>query len=126
VNAGRKRAQKGTTFLEIVLGLAILGLVGSGFMTALSTSYISSGKLQVQTKAENMARDQMEYIKGRPFQVAPATYPVFDFWSDFPGFSVTAQAFPTAENDPNLQKVVVTVSRGSKTVLVLEGVKTNR
>ena len=115
--------QRGTTMIEVLVGLAILGLVGGGFMVALSTTSIASGVIQVQANAENLARNQMEYVKSLPYQVAPTTYPTLPAPANY---SLTAEAFPVAGADDQVQKVVVTVSRAGESALVLEGLKMNR
>jgi len=115
--------QRGTTMIEVLVGLTILGLVGGGFMVALSTTSIASGVIQVQANAENLARNEMEYVKSLPYQVAPATYPALPAPA---GYTLTAQASPVAGADNQVQKVVVTVSRAGESALVLEGLKMNR
>ncbi len=92
-------------------------------MVALSTTSIASGVIQVQANAENLARNEMEYVKSLPYQVAPTTYPTLPAPANY---SLTAEAFPVAGADNQVQRVVVTVSRGGESVLVLEGLKMNR
>ena len=109
--------------IEVLVGLTLLGLVGGGFMVALSSTSIASGVVQVQANAENLARNQLEYVKSLPYQLAPTTYPALPAPADY---FLTAVASPVAGADDQVQKVVVTVSRGGEFVLVLEGLKMNR
>ena len=109
--------------IEVLVGLAILGLVGCAFMVALSTTSIASGVVQVQANAQNLARNEMEYVKSLPYQVAPTSYPALPAPD---GYTLTAQASPVDGADTEVQKIVVTVSRAGESVLVLEGLKMNR
>ena len=123
ISFGVRDRERGTTLVEVLLGLFLLAMVGSGLLVGLSTASISSGIVQVQATADNLARNQMEYVKGLPYQVAPASYSTLPPPS---GYAVTAQAVSVPGTADQVQNVVVTVTSGVKTVLVLEGMKMNR
>ena len=116
--------QAGFGLVESLLAVAILGSTVFILLGGLSTGAISVGILQEEIVAENLARTQLEYTKGLPFQTAPFSY---DSVEEVPeGYSVTSEATPVSIRDGNMKRVIITVYRGAKTVYILEGFKINR
>ena len=116
--------QAGFGLVESLLAVAILGSTVFTLLGGLSTGAISVGILQEDIVAENLGRTQLEYTKGLPFNTAPFSYQSI---SEVPeGYSVTADAIPVSSRNGNVQKLIITVYHGVKTVYVLEGFKVNR
>lgn len=61
---GRSR---GFTFIEVLLAIAILGVISVAFMSALSTSSTVLIIADERTTAESLARRQMEYVKSQSY-----------------------------------------------------------
>ena len=62
--------QKGIAFIETLIALVILGLIGAAFMIALSgasKAIITSDELTI---SESLARSQIEFIKQQPYDPA--------------------------------------------------------
>jgi prepilin-type N-terminal cleavage/methylation domain-containing protein len=120
-----KKYQQGVTLLEVVIAIAILGIIGLAIFTGLSGSTRSVILSDQRTTAESLARAQVEWIKKETF-ADNCTYSVA---TGIPaGFSVYPNPV-VAENvtgKPGLQKVSFTVRYGTKNVLTVEAYKGNR
>ena len=58
---------RGVTLLEVVIALAILGLVAVAFLSALATASTAIIIADERTTAESLARSELEYVKSQPF-----------------------------------------------------------
>jgi 2-amino-4-hydroxy-6-hydroxymethyldihydropteridine diphosphokinase len=83
--------------------------------------------------AENIARNQMEYVFGLPYQTPAYTYTVATspsglVTSTSPGYTVSAVATSSDPflADPNFSKIIVTVSRDGNSVKTLETFRSNQ
>ena len=97
----------GGLLLEVVVALSLFSLVGEAIMMGLSTVHKSSSVTSEQSVAENVARNQMEQVFSLAYQVPPTSYPSV---ATPPGFGVTAASEEYVPGDPNMEKLVVTVS----------------
>ena len=141
VQEGRGRFQriaqnsKGFVLLESIMAITIFAALGTALMVGIRTANVSGDVVDEQSIAEKLARNQMEYVFIQAYLSPPASYVTLDLAQDVAftvdaGFSLTAEAVaftgdPTIITDTNIETVVVTVNRGSKTVLVLETLRTN-
>jgi len=55
--------KKGATLIEVVIGVALMGLIATGFFMALNTSIKATGMVDERTTAESLTRSELEYIK---------------------------------------------------------------
>ena len=62
-----KGSQRGQTLIEVLIALAILGVVAVTFLTALSTSSRTLILADEKTTAESLSRTQLEYLKNQPY-----------------------------------------------------------
>ena len=108
----------------MALAVAILGIVGVAFLSALVTGNLSIDTLDSLVQAEGLARSQLEDIKNTAFNTDVACHP--DCYSttvtvpaDFSVTVATEQLDFTGSNA--LQKVSVSVSRvgNSRPILIL-------
>lgn len=124
----------GLTLMETIIALAIFSSVGTAVLLGVSAAHISSDRVKASAIAENLARNQMEYVFTLQY-VAPgnnSSYPSFavDEYLDLTlptGYTVSAipeayisDTFPTG----SIEKVVVTVTRDENIILVLESLRT--
>lgn len=81
---------RGLTMIEVLLAVAILGVIGIAFMSAMSTATTTLMVGDERTTAESLARRQMEYVKGQGYKVESVlTQPVYQKISDIPdGYAV--------------------------------------
>jgi len=138
--------QKGIAFIETLIALVILGLIGAAFMVALSVSskaIITSDELTI---SESLARSQIEFIKQQPYDPAAAggegTYlkvsniPTgYTIWSvdssstvvsAIVGVPWNSQTGTAAVSDSGLQKIRLVIQHHGQEVYSMEGYKVDR
>jgi len=77
--------QKGQTLIEVLIAIALLGMIAVPFLTALSTSSRGIIIADEKTTAESLVRSEMEYVKNSSYYNST-------------GFSYEIP--PTADNPP--------------------------
>ncbi len=117
--------QKGTTILEVLVALGLLGMIAGAFLTAISSDLCRAGLVDQRFTAENLARTQVEYIKSLPYDDA-GYYPLIDPIP--PYYEITVDGIDVSPPDylNSLQKVIVTVLRNDGAVLTVANYKANR
>jgi Tfp pilus assembly protein PilV len=134
--AGRFRSalssSRGISLMETIIALAMFSTAGTAVLQGVGTAHMSSDRVNASAVAENLARNQMEYISSLPYVSAPGSYSSV---ADDPGlnitipsgFAVSATAQPYRTDDGfsgSIQSVVVTVTRDGQSILVLESLRT--
>ncbi len=119
----RRGSERGFTMVETLIAVAVMGTAVVALLSALSTGSIAVTVVEEKVTAGGIARSQLEYTQSLPFQIAPATYATI---TPNQGYSVTAEAFPVAGTDDDIQRVVVTVYHEGVSVLSAEAYKMNR
>jgi len=105
--------QKGTTLIEVLIAIAILGMIAVPFLTALSTSSRALIIADERTTTESLIRSQIEYVRSQEYD-ANGTYAEI---ADVPvGYNVSLSNVTNLED--GLQKITVTVWRDGEVVLV--------
>ncbi len=67
------RGQKGFLLIEILVGLAFVGVIAVAFLSGLATTFKGVSVSQERVSAESLAKSQIEYIKTQDY-VAVADY----------------------------------------------------
>jgi len=105
--------QKGTTLIEVLIAIAILGVISVPFLTALSTSSRALIIADERTTTESLIRSQIEYVRSQEYD-ANGTYAEI---ADVPvGYNVSLSNFTNLED--GLQKITITVWRDGEVVLI--------
>jgi len=120
--------ESGTTLLETVVALAVLGTIAVTFLSGLVTSSKAAFIVDEQATAESLAQSQMEWAKSANYtdnatQYSPAPLPG---GKDYINYSVVIAAEPLHFPDDGIQKIYVTVEHSGEAVIVLEGYKVDR
>jgi prepilin-type N-terminal cleavage/methylation domain-containing protein len=84
---GRSR---GLTMIEVLIAIAILGIISVAFMGALSTATTTVVIGDERTTAESLARRQMEYVKGQGYRAESVlAQPIYQKISGIPeGYAI--------------------------------------
>ena len=120
--------ESGTTFIETVVALALLGIIAVAFLSGLATTSKASIIADEQAAAESLAQSQMEWAKEADYTENATGYSPADIpnGEDYIGYSAIITAEPLDSPDDGIQKITVTVKHYDKEVLQLEGYKVDR
>jgi len=61
------KGQKGLTLLEVVIAVAVFGIIAAGLFMALNVSLKATATTDRLTIAESLTRSELEYIKSWPY-----------------------------------------------------------
>jgi prepilin-type N-terminal cleavage/methylation domain-containing protein len=128
--------ERGVSLVEVLVAVAIVAIALSAFLAALSTGTLSVGVVNERVTAENLARAQLECIKGHPYVTgaistsyttlcpvtAPSAYDIevdISYW-----YSPTFTSDP--EKDSGVQWITVTILCNGERTSVMEEYKVNR
>ena len=118
---------RGLTLVELVIAVALIGIIAVALLGGLSNAIMSLVVADVRTTAESLARTQMEDVKNEAYDYSdPRSYEQDDVEStDHPGYFVSVSAEPLHDPDDGIQEITVTVSHHSRTepVITLDGYK---
>jgi prepilin-type N-terminal cleavage/methylation domain-containing protein len=132
-------SSRGFSMLEVVIAIALLGIIAVSVLSALQTAALAFISADTRATAESLARTQMEYVR----------YSVYDNYDDEPGdphpvysldpqidnikppdFSVNTVAIrldrdapPNPNDDDGIQAITVTVSHEGRVVVTLKDYK---
>lgn len=119
----RIQDERGLGLVESVVAVAILGVAIVAFAVALSTGSIAVREENQEVVAQRLVRNQLECIKGYPYDPEATTYPTVDSQEDY---TIFVGVTPTPDNDINIQKITVTISHDGEDILTVENYKVNR
>ena len=117
------RDEEGLTLVESLIAVAIVGVALVAFAVALSTGSIAVWESDQEVTVQSLARTQMEYIKGYPYDPDATTYPTVNATDNY-SISVAVTSVP--DTDTNIQKVTANISRDGQVLLTVEDYKVNR
>ena len=118
------RGQKGFVLIEVLVAMAIFGVISVGFLSALVAGYHGVVVAHDQTMAQNLTKTALENVR-------EAAYPVVDYQTTESKFDVDVGAeyideyFVTSDDPTTVQRITVTVSYGAsgETILVTQALK---
>ena len=121
----------GITLMETVIALALFSTVGVAVLMGVRAAHTSSDRVNASAVAENLARNQMEYVYTLPYVAPSGAYASvandqalnFSIPSGF-AVSAAAQNYVSDSYTGTIEKVVVTVTRDGQSVLILESLRT--
>lgn len=114
-----KISSKGTTLLEVLISISIAGTFLVALLSALSVGSWSTNVTDFQGLATDLAQNEMEYIVNYNYLTPPATYPLI---STPPEYTINATS-QDIDGNSTLSRITITVSRSSRVLVTLEGLK---
>jgi prepilin-type N-terminal cleavage/methylation domain-containing protein len=128
--------ERGDSLVEILIAVAIIAIVVTAFLAALSTGVFGVSVVHERVTAENLARAQLEYIKNYTYTVGATSYPIVEHPEDYSitiGISYWYSPTGTFTTDPSddhdccgMQWITVTVSYNGEPVFRALDYKLNR
>ena len=70
------QSQNGLSLIEVLIAVAILGVVAAVFLSSLATSSKATIIADERTNAESLTRSELEYVKSQPFSEIAWSYVV--------------------------------------------------
>jgi len=128
---------KGFTLVEVLVSVALLALIGLGFMTALGGASKVLLKADTRETARDLAEAQMEFVQNLTYNTADPTgnlvfYPkLINLSTAYPGYDVEVRAVRIDKGsgttgDTGIQEITVLVKQGTNTAFTLMGMKVDR
>ena len=118
------KSEKGFSLIESIISLAILALLAVVFLGGLATASRAGLILDEHSRAQNLAGNQMEYVKSRDYIPNTTEYPPAQIPDEYHGYTPSIDV--ESLHDPDIQKITVTVMHDSKVVKIIQGYKVNR
>ena len=119
------RKESGFSLIEVIIAIAILGVIAVAFFSGLATASRSIYIADERATAENLARSQMEYVKEQPYLVGGA-YDIIDLSAYPDSYEIDLDVDSLAGALGGIQKITVTVSHHGNVIVTLEDYKVNR
>jgi len=146
--AGALRGRSGGfTLIEVLVALALFGIIAITFAGGLSTASRAALTADIRATAESLARSQMEYVKNQGYHQWPWSYEVdhkgsdctcdgddnCPIWSsihtldsEYAGYTVRIEADEVYADKEDIQQITVTVSHEGRRIFMLVGYKMYR
>ena len=118
-----KQDETGIALVESLVAVAVLGVAVVTFVVALSTGSLAVQESDQEVTVQSLARTQLEYTKGYPYDPDAITYPTVSAPAGY-GISVAVTSVP--DTDTDIQKITVDISRDGETIMTIEDYKVNR
>jgi type II secretory pathway pseudopilin PulG len=117
--------ERGISLVESLVTIAIISVTLTAFAVALSTGSLAVNENGEEVVTQSLARSQMEYIKGYPYDPDATTYPVVNAPN---GYSISVSVDPIADPaaDTNIQKVTANISRDGQVLMTIQDYKVQR
>jgi prepilin-type N-terminal cleavage/methylation domain-containing protein len=120
------RKQQGFTLVEILVAMAILGVVSVGFIGGMTASSRAALRADQIDTGRAIAQAQIEWVKGQSF-LSSGAYTTNDIiMAQYPGYSVAIAASTASQRDAFIQKITVTVSHNGAVVKQLQDCKVKK
>lgn len=137
------RNEKGITLIEVIIALAILGIIGLAFLGALSTASKAVFITDERATAESLARTEMEHIKSQDYiDYSKPGHDEYEIITPPSGYTVELEVIPFDPDtgdpytdlgggifdlDMGIQEITVIIGHlDDDEVITLEGYKSSR
>lgn len=144
------RSEKGIGLIEVLIALAILGIIAIAFLGALATASKAIFTADERATAESLARSEMEYVKDQNYELyVPSDRPSYtkddvessthlDYFISIDAFPIDPETgqllvdsdgefLDEEDTDEGIQQIIITIRHQNKPeVITLKGYKVNR
>ena len=97
----------------------VFALVGVAVLSGLSTTYRTGGAVEVQSIAENVARNQMEDVFGQTYKDPGELYDTYAGVPTDYSVATVATDIDPMDPDPDIERIKVTVTYDSQEIVNL-------
>ena len=141
--------QGGFTLIEVLISMALLGIIATAFLVAVSTATKATFITDERATAESIARSQLEYIKQQDYLPADPNseaiytmitidtnaFPEYTIWSynrdnelteDIIGIPWDTQSGIYTDIDGGVQNIVLVIKHYDDEIFTIEGLKAER
>ena len=115
------KSERGTSLIETLVALALLGIIAVAFLSALATSSNARSIADEHASARILAESQMENIKKQTYAFSYDPVPLSTV---YPGYSAVVDVDNLRNG--NIQKITVTIRHHDRDIETLESYKGNR
>ena len=116
-----RKNEAGSSLIETVVSLALLGIISVAFLSALATSSNARFISDEHTSARILAESQMENAKKQTYAFSYDPVPIP---TEYPGYSAVIDVDNLRNG--NIQKITVTIRHHDRDITQLESYKVNR
>jgi prepilin-type N-terminal cleavage/methylation domain-containing protein len=113
--------EEGFSLIEVIVSLALLGIIAVGFLSALATASRATFITEERQTAKNLAESQIEYVKGQSYDTSE--YPAAPVPAEYGIYTANISAESLYSQESNIQKVTVTIKHQGKVVKTLDDYK---
>ncbi len=117
------RSQRGSFLVEAIVTLSIFSILGLAVMRGIQTSYVGKRSFDIQSSAENLARNQLESVFNEAYELPGSSYTAISVPAMY---SISAEALTYDATSSDIETVRVTVLQNGQVVKVIETLRTNR
>jgi type II secretory pathway pseudopilin PulG len=117
------KKQAGMALAETLVAIAILGVSGAAFASALSTGSLAVNNQDAIATAQALAQTQLEVVQNAVYDSSGASYPTITVPTNY---SISMATSTSIYSNANIQKISVNISHNASPVFVLQGYKVNR
>jgi prepilin-type N-terminal cleavage/methylation domain-containing protein len=105
------KKEQGFSLLEVLISIAILGILLAGFIPAMMGSTRISISVDEKVTAKNLAESQMEYVLDQGYHTSYS--PSSEITSQYPGYTVDDPVTVTGftQRDGDIQSITIIVRR---------------
>jgi prepilin-type N-terminal cleavage/methylation domain-containing protein len=114
------KREKGFSLIEVIVALALLGIISIPFLGATATTTSSRVTAEERASAKILAESLMDTVKKLPY--ASSYDSSITIPSEFAGYTATC----TVKNMSNIQKLTISVQHHGRSILKLENYKVDR